>query len=1156
MRYGIGLPIGGVFVSEQENVDQFIDRWAVSGGSEQANYQLFLAELCDLLDVPRPEPATPDNQENGYVFERSLRFTDGEGSQTTNYIDLYKRDCFVCETKQGVEQSGGQDLLSSVGETSAKYLKTGHGKRDTLAWNRMMKKARGQGERYIRSLPTNEGRPPFLLAVDVGHVIEVYAEFTRTGGNYTPYPDVRGYRIRLDDLRHERTRSRLRAIWTDPLSLDPARISAAITRELAEKLGRLARSLERDGHAAEQVASFLMRCLFTMFSEDVGLLPHRSFTELLESHRDDLEFLPPSLEALWQTMDTGGASIQLKKKLPRFNGGLFAERDALPLNRDQLELLIESGHADWTNVEPAIFGTLLERALDPAERHKLGAHYTPREYVERLVLPTIVQPLREDWASVEAAASQLDEADNTTEAVATIEGFLRRLTQIRVLDPACGSGNFLYVTLEHLKRLEGEVLEALAGLGATQATFEMAGVTVDPHQLLGLEINPRAVAIADIVLWIGYLQWHFRTHGNAPPPEPVLRNFHNIKHQDALIGWDDVEDLLDENGQPITHWDGQTTKTSPITGKEIPDESARLTEKTYINPRRVVWPDADFIVGNPPYLGARVIRAAVGSGYLDAVRSVYGDVPQNADYVMYWWQRAAELVRNHDARRFGLITTNSIRQSFCRAVVETHLKDEKNFSLVFCAPDHPWIDAHLGAAVRVALTVGAGCNKPGRLLEIEQETYDDEGVAKIDFAKNTGMISPALTINYDPAGSPPLLANADMSCVGYQLSGRGFLLTREQVEQQFAQVHDSVIRPLLSGRDITQRTRDLFAIDVCRLTEPELREAEPTVYQWLLNRVKPERDENKRASVAKNWWIYGEARNSFRPALSGLNAVIVTSLTARHRLFTMAPPETIADSTTVMFALDDPFYFGVMSSRFHQIWARAAGGTLEDRPRYNKSICFDNFPFPNTDPAYKKSIREIAEKLESHRKAQQAAHPRLTLTGIYNVLEKLRAGDTLTAKDKTVHEQGLVSVLAELHDELDAAVAEAYGWPADLTDAQILERLLALNLERAEEERAGHIRWLRPEYQNPDGQDPSAQAKIAVAVQAGAQKLAKQKLPVDLPSRFTVIRSALAAMPDGGDAEAVAARFKGARRNAVNDILETLAGLGQIQRDTNGRYRL
>ncbi len=1143
----------------EKQVEVFIERWTVSGGSERANYQLFLAELCDLLDVPRPDPARQDNLENAYVFERSLRFTDSEGAQTTNFIDLYKRDCFVCETKQGVDQPGGQDLLSSVGEQAAKYLKQGHGTRGTSSWNRNIERAKNQGERYIRSLPAREGRPPFLLVVDVGHVIEVYAEFTRTGGHYTPYPDVRGHRIRLDDLRDERIRARLRAIWTDPLALDPARISAAITRGIAEKLGRLARSLERDGHEPERVASFLMRCLFTMFSEDVGLLPHRSFTELLKSLRDDLDFLPPSLEQLWKTMDAGGASIQLKEKLLRFNGGLFAEHECLPLDRDQLELLIESARSDWTHVEPAIFGTLLERALDPAERHKLGAHYTPREYVERLVLPTLVQPLREDWDNVKAAASQLEEAGDTGQAVAVVEDFLKRLTQIRVLDPACGSGNFLYVTLEHLKRLEGEVLDALAGLGATQTSFEMAGVTVDPHQLLGLEINPRAVAIADIVLWIGYLQWHFRTHGNVLPPEPVLKNFHNIQHRDALIEWDRVEGVLDDDGRPVTHWDGRTTKPHPVTGKEVPDESARRPEQHYIGVRKAEWPQADFIIGNPPFIGDKRMRFTLGDGYTEAVRDTYENLPKACDFVMYWWHRAAELARAGRIRRFGFIATNSLRQTFNRRVIEPHLGHKQPLSILWAIPDHPWVDASEGAAVRISMTVGAGGEHNGLLKAIEDEQAGSGEARQVNFADRVGRMHANLAVGVDTGSAKSLLSNLNLSNRGVTFSGSGFVIdqdTAARLKHGLAPEFTNRIVPIINARDLTQNRRGLLGIDLLGKEASEIRSHAPALYQWLLHNVKSERDQNKRKTYRNKWWIFAEPRESFRPALKGLTRYIVTPMTAKHRVFLFEPASTLADQGLIVFALENDEDVGILSSRTHIVWSLAQGGTLEDRPRYNNSRCFETFPFPDADESQKQHIADLAEQLDAHRKRQQAAHPKLTLTGIYNVLEKLRAGETLTAKDKTIHEQGLVSVLAELHDELDAAVADAYGWPAGLTDEQILENLLALNLERAAEERAGRIRWLRPDYQNPEGRSQGTQAEIAVAVQADAAKASNQKLPDDLPGRFAAVRATLAQMPDGANTEGVAAAFKGARRNRVAEILDTLGGLGQVQQDRNGVYRL
>jgi hypothetical protein len=436
----------------------FIERWKKSGAAERANYQLFLTELCDILGVTRPDPSRPDDTENEYVFERAVTFRHADGTTSTGRIDLYKRGCFVLEAKQGVEKRDQEAALSNAGKAKAKAAKKGTATRGTPLWDEAMLKAQGQAEQYARALPASEGRPPLLIIVDVGHSIELYSEFTCTGGTYVPFPDPRSHRLTIDRLNDETVRETLRLAWTDPKALDPARRTARVTREIAEKLALLAQSLEKTGHSAEAVATFLMRALFTMFAEDVELLPKDSFITLLKSLQGQSDQFVPMVEELWRTMKTGGFSTVLRKKIALFNGGLFENVTALPLSEDQFELLIEASKADWRDVEPAIFGTLLERALNPIERHKLGAHYTPRAYVERLVVPTIVEPLRTEWDAVKAAAVTLDRQGKQKEAADEVQNFHRRLCEIKILDPACGSGNFLYVSLEHLKRLEGEVI--------------------------------------------------------------------------------------------------------------------------------------------------------------------------------------------------------------------------------------------------------------------------------------------------------------------------------------------------------------------------------------------------------------------------------------------------------------------------------------------------------------------------------------------------------------------------------------------------------------------------------------------------------------------------------------------------------------------------
>ncbi|MCL2635466.1 MAG: hypothetical protein FWD50_02395 [Betaproteobacteria bacterium] len=553
------------------HIADFIARWKKSGGSEQANSQLFLAELCDSLDLPRPDPARPINEDNTYSFERKVSVPRGDGTKELKRLDLYRKGCFVLEAKQGQDKAAATQFQLPGLTVSAAV------KRGSRQWEDAMQRARRQAEHYVRCLPASEGRPPFLIVADVGHCFDLYAEFTRTGGVYLHFPDARGYRVMLDDLAKPEVRELFRAIWNAPLSLDPSRRAARVAETIADHLATLARLLEADGHAPETVAQFLMRCIFSMFAEDVGLIPANSFTDILQQSLLDPGGYEPVMRDLWAAMNQGDYSVVLRRKLLRFNGNLFADPEVLPLAREHMGILLEAARADWREVEPAIFGTLLERALNPKERHKLGAHYTPRAYVERLVVPTVMQPLRQEWDAVQVAASLSFNEGKETEARKTVDGFHKRLLTIKVLDPACGSGNFLYVTMEHLKRLEGEILQTLESYGEKQHTL----LQIDPHQFLGLEINPRAAHIAEMVLWIGFLQWHYRTHGNVSPPEPVIRKFANIQCRDALIAYRDWKYASDENGIPITRWDGETYKVNPATGREVPDENATTVDLVY-----------------------------------------------------------------------------------------------------------------------------------------------------------------------------------------------------------------------------------------------------------------------------------------------------------------------------------------------------------------------------------------------------------------------------------------------------------------------------------------------------------------------------------------------------------------------------------------------
>ena len=1136
---------------KRELKPSFITRWLDSGGSEQANAQLFLSELCSFLDVPTPDPAGPETEENAYTFERKVIFHHSDGTTSFGRIDLYRRGAFVLEAKQGQDEvddpNGIKRIIKKSKQTSSSAVK-----RNTRKWVEAMEKAKRQAEGYVRSLPATEGRPPFIIVVDVGYCLDIYAEFSCTGGSYTSFPDVRSHRIHLEELVNKEVQDFLRKIWLAPLSLDPGRRAAKVTREIASHLATLARSLEKSGFPPDEVAVFLMRCLFSMFSEDVGLLPPDSFTRILEDGIAEPTGFQPTVEEMWNKMNTGGWSIALKSSLLRFNGGLFEKPEVLPLGKDQISVLLQAARADWKEVEPAIFGTLLERALDPRERHKLGAHYTPRAYVERLVMPTVINPLRDEWEGVQAAASMLADKNKWREAHSVIFEFYKRLCSTLVLDPACGSGNFLYVTLEHFKRLEGEVLALMEKYGERQTMLAAKFVTVDPHQFLGIEVNPRAAIIAELVLWIGYLQWHFRTHGDIYPPQPVIKKFQNIECRDALMNWDRLEVDLDDDGNPITRWDGHAMREDPATGRMIPDESFRQEELVYINPVEAQWPKADYIVGNPPFIGGGHKRANLGNGYFKALKTVFPELPESCDYVMYWWDKAASLVRQGKVKRFGFITTNSLRQTFNRRVTSRHLDD--TLSLVFAVPDHPWVDSADGAAVRIAMTVGQKGNAFGCLSKVMKEDKTDGPEQEVTLNVAYGRIHSDLSMGADVSSAKPLKANKHISCPGVKLHGAGFIVTPEEAKELgLGRIPDleKHIRHYRNGRDLTQSPRGVMVIDLYGLSDSDTRSKFPEVYQWIKDRVKPQRIARKMNSkdseqYAAKWWLFGKPRETFRPALSELNRYIATVETSKHRFFTFLDTAILPDNMLINIAIEDAFALGVLSSRIHVTWALALGGRLGvgNDPRYNKTRCFETFPFPDATAAHKTRIRELGEALDAHRKERQRLHSDLTMTGMYNVLEKVKTGETLTDKDKDIHSKGLISILHEIHQKLDATVFEAYGWPDSITKAEILENLLMLNAERKAEEEIGYLRWLRPDYQAKDKPQKRPAKARKTGRKAAQRKVEKQPWPKPLSEKINAVRLVLASQGKPANVENIALHFNNAPRRKVKEVLDTLTNLG------------
>lgn len=1139
------MPEGQVEAGD-DSVAGFVARWSASEGAERAAYAQFLNEFCALIGVDAPQPPTSDPEAVSYRFEYPVRFPDMSAAGSHGRIDLYKRGAFVLEAKQSRLKGGRKEIMPAQGRLllDEPALAGPRGQRGAdRAWDVMMLNARRQAEDYARALPASHGWPPFIILCDVGHCFEFFADFTGQGKNYVQFPDRQHFRVHLDDLRHAHVRERIARIWTQPQSLDPARHSAQVTRAIAERLAAVSRRLEGQ-HDPEQVALFLMRCLFTMFAEDVELINKDGFKTLLRDCVAHPESFLPLVTELWRAMDQGEYSTALRARMKHFNGKLFAEAKAFALGREEIGELLAAAEHDWRQVEPAIFGTLLEQALDPRERARLGAHYTPRAYVERLVVETVITPLREDWRNVTAAAQRESDAGDARKALALVEGFHRRLCATRVLDPACGTGNFLHVAQELMKKLEGEVLAAASELGRNEELAGFAAFHVGPHQFLGIERNERAVAIADLVLWIGHLQWHFRTRGYAPK-EPILEKLDHIHKRDAVLDWD---------GAPLPSVAGGRRETLP-------------------NPRRPEWPEAEFIVGNPPFIGGKDLRARLGDAYAQALWAAHPQMNESADLVMYWWDRAAELLTRPGTklRRFGFVTTNSITQLFQRRTVERHLAARKPISLLFAIPDHPWTKAGRDtAAVRIAMTVAAAGAHEGKLCEVISEAALDSDQPQIELSERRGWISADLTVGVDVTQARGLKASQGLSSRGMSLHGSGFIVTRVQAEALGLGRRPGLeqhIRAYRNGRDLMARPREVMAIDLFGLPSEAVRERFPEVYQHLRLTVQKDRATQHERSPTKDaqaylegWWFFGKPRQELRPALAHLQRYIATVETAKHRVFQFLDASILPDNMLVAVALSDAFHLGVLSSRFHVVWALQSGGWLGvgNDPRYSKSRCFDPFPFPDASEAQKEAIRRPAEALDALRKQVLADHPDLTLTKLYNIREAILAGRPLTPAEADIRDRGLVLILNEHHDAIDGAVTAAYGWPAALAEEEILACLVALNRERAAEEARGEVRWLRPDYQRPrfarDGKG-GEQIEAGELVALVPAAMGKVSFPTEPVERVAAVLASLAATSGALDATAIALRFRQGRKveRAVRDILVSLARVGEVSTADGGR---
>jgi type II restriction/modification system DNA methylase subunit YeeA len=1002
---------------------EFAKKWARYRGKESSAYQEHFNDLCRLLGQPTPAEADPSGSDSfcfqkrvvkdAELFELHESGDEAADPAERGFADVWKKGCFAWEYK---------------------------GKKKNLdeAYRQLL--------RYRESLLN----PPLLVVCDFDRYI------VRTNFNGTVQETHEFTNDQID--RPENLRI-LRAVFSEPDFLKPQRTTAQVTETLAKTIAEVAKSLQRreavelaDARTRAEmnfaqrknlrIARFLNRIVFCFFAEDTGLLPRKLFSELLKSGIDDLPHFARTLENLFAVMARGGTFG--KDKIRHFNGHLFEESSVFELTEDELRQLADAADADWQFIQPSIMGTLFERALEPEQRAQLGAHYTAEGDIKTLVEPVLMAPLRREWAAIKGElAAAYAKGKGTPAHRARLEGFLQKLRAIIVLDPACGSGNFLYVSLQMLLDLEKEVITFAAQLG-----FQFKP-EVGVHQLRAIEINPYAYELAQVTVQIGYLQW-LRANGFPLDRSPVLQVLDGFQNEDALL---------------VPHFRSKArTLKEAQAGEHAGDDALKFyTERE--------WPNCDVIVSNPPFLGGKMLRRELGDAYVDALFQTFGQkVRPEADLCCYWFEKAREQIEARVCRRAGLLATQGIRGGANRATLK---RIKKTGDIFFATSDRDWILA--GATVHVSM-VG----------------FDDgtETERQLD-GREVSEIGPQLSSTPDFHLAQPLRANERISFMGITPAG-SFDLPFEEVASWLtapnpnARPNSDVLRPYLNGQDINQRARWQWTVDFGVDTSEQAAANYEAPFQFLERTVKPIRSENRREAYARNWWIYAESRPAMREAFKGKSRFLATCMVAKHRIFAWLDSMCLPANVVIVFGRADDFFFGVLNSRLHLVWADVQGTQLREKEsgsRYTPSTCFETFPFPRPMPVQEAAIAAAAKELNELRE-RWLNPPEWTetrtlefpgskagpwaryvdaatvdaQTGVgtvrYPRLEPRAAECAAKLKKRTLtnlyNERPAWLDLA--HRKLDAAVAAAYGWPAELSDEQILEKLLALNLERAAEE--------------------------------------------------------------------------------------------------------
>jgi type II restriction/modification system DNA methylase subunit YeeA len=818
--------------------------------------------------------------------------------------------------------------------------------------------------------------------------------------------------IELEELRDANKRDLLRWAFTAPERLKPEKTIDALTRDAADKFAQLAITLRDRGHDPQQVAHFINRLVFCMFAEDINLLPRKLFRQIC-----DKGFLRPViaqglLEQLFTAMKQGG--LFGVDEIEWFNGGLFDDASALPVTRDDLRIIGEAATLDWSDIDPSIFGTLFERGLDPSKRSQLGAHYTDPDKIMMIVRPVIIDPLWREWEAAKADMAKPRASGKRRQEL--FSGFLERLRTFRVLDPACGSGNFLYIALLSLKDIEHRV-----NLEAEAMGFGRQFPTVTPQVVRGIEINPYAAELARITVWIGEIQW-MRKNGYDVDRKPILKPLKHIECRDAVLNKDGTE---------------------------------------------AAWPPSDVIVGNPPFLGDREHRVTLGEAYTLRLRAAYaGRVAGRADLVVYWFDKAARKILSGDIKAFGFVATKSIAKGASRAPLD--LLTPAGQPHIFNAwTNEPWVVE--GAAVRVSIVCAAASSY--RSMTGTQRYLNGREVA---------AINPDLSTGIDVTKAKKLPENARVAFQGVKLTGP-FDITGAEARQLLqrplnpnGRSNGDVVARLYDIDDIVGRDSDRWVVDFAT----GFSESEAALYELPFRVVKdrvvpfrsdPEQCRSDEGRLKNRYWEFQRPRPELRQAASGKPRVIVTPESSEHRIFVFVPQKVLLQGSLFCITRDDYLTFGVLCSRIHEVWATAQGNRLGvgNQRRYNIGVAFETFPFPaaltpNLPAANYASdpratpIAEAAEKLDSLREAwlnppDLVKHVSEVVAGFPDRIMPVSDAAAAELKKRTLTNlyNQRPTWLDNAHKALDAAVAAAYGWSTNLSDDEVLARLLALNAQRA-----------------------------------------------------------------------------------------------------------